>query len=139
MRHIYNSIFQLKPYTTQNIKHAIKQNVFIPGCTCTTSECVIQKNSSGFAFNSSWLTPNIELHVYYIIEKMPSDGEIHLFMSYSGGFPLKFCFCNGPYMIACFHEHLARVMKIGTLCEKILQISNMTVKLISEQFLTMNL
>ena len=28
-------------------------------------------------------------------------------MSYSEGFPLKFCFCYGPYMIACFHEHLA--------------------------------
>ena len=40
-------------------------------------------------------------------------------MSYSGGFPLKFRFCYGPYMIACFLERLAQeIMKIGTLGEK---------------------
>ena len=28
-------------------------------------------------------------------------------MTYSGEFPLKFCFSYGQYMIACFHECFA--------------------------------
>ena len=34
-------------------------------------------------------------------------GIIPLFMSYSGGFPLKLRFCDDLCMIACFHEHFA--------------------------------
>ena len=37
---------------------------------------------------------------------MPSgrgNPSIHVILR---GFPLKFRFCNGPYMVACFYEHL---------------------------------
>ena len=33
----------------------------------------------------------------------PGNPPIHVIFR---GFELKFRFCNGPYMIACFHEHL---------------------------------
>ena len=43
------------------------------------------------------------------MEKLSPDREIHLFMSYSGGFPLKSSSSYAPYMIVCFDERLALV------------------------------
>ena len=43
------------------------------------------------------------------MEKLSPDREIRLFMSYSGGFPLKSSSSYAPYMIVCFDERLALV------------------------------
>ena len=58
----------------------------------------------GFAFNSSRLTPEIEL--LYIKNAIRQGNAIYS-CHIQGGFPLKFCFCYGPIMIARFHDHLA--------------------------------
>ena len=54
------------------------------------------------------------MHMY--IEKMQSykgNPSIHVIFR---GFPLKFRYCHGPYMIAGFYEiPCPRVMKVGTL------------------------
>ena len=66
--------------------------------------------------------------------------EIHLFMSLSGGFPLKFRFCYCPYY-DCMLSWMPcpRLMKIGALGDGSMQIPNTTVNLLSEQALTMNI
>ena len=69
-----------------------------------TWECVIQKKSSGFAFNSSQLPQKLN---YNNIEKMPSDrGNPAIYVIFRGVSP-KISFWYGLYMIACFHEHFA--------------------------------
>ena len=67
---------------------------------------------------------------------MPSDMEnpsIHVIFR---GFLQKLCFCNVPNVNACFHD-------IGLCCMRIEKISvlfpSMTVILLSEQFLAINL
>ena len=99
-----------------------------------TCECMFQKKSSGLAL--SLLTPKIELSC---IKTCHQTVEINPLISYSGKLPLKVCFSNGPYMIACFHEHLALELSKLVHRAKIMQIPNMTVNLFAEDILTMNL
>ena len=110
---------------TQNIKHAFKQNLFIPGCSCTTWECVIQKKLSSLAFNYRKNAISQEKSIYSC--HIQGDLPKILFLQWS---MYDFLFLWTPCM---------RIMKIGTLGEKMMLIPNMTVTLLSEQFLTMNL
>ena len=123
--------------STQNLKHSFQQNLFIPGCKCTTRQWAIQRKSSRFALNPSRLMPKVEL---YYIEKMQSyKGNPSNHVIFRGVSP-KILFLLWSLMIACFQEHLARELwKLVHWVKKIMQIPNMTVNLLSEQFLTMNL
>ena len=52
------------------------------------------------------------------IVKCHQTGELHLFMSYSGGFPQNLVFFKGSQMIAFVHETPSqKIMKIVAMCE----------------------
>ena len=70
-------------------------------------------------------------------QKRHQTGEIHLFMSYSTVFPIKnFVFA----MAHIIYEQIAlELWKFVTWRGRIMQIPNMAINLLSEQFLTMNL
>ena len=154
MRTDSKPIFPFETVHTQNIKHAFQQNLYIPGCTSSTWDCMIQRKSSGFGFNSSGLMSKIELYRKNVIrqgksiyschirgegEVSPSLGLYAVLIGYcwlaplsnnrhslyaQARFSLKFCFFVWSIRIACFHEHLAQKLRIGTLSEKVMQILN---------------
>ena len=59
---------------------------------------------------------------YNIMEKCHQAGEVHRFMSYSGGFPLNFRFAMVHIWLPVFRIPCLKIIKIGTLVEKIMLI-----------------
>ena len=89
----------------KNIKHVLNQNLFIPRCTCTTWECVIQKKSFSFAFK---LIRACTKHWIIICSKNAIRQDKSIYSYHTKGFPLKFRFCFCIWLcVLTFNEQLA--------------------------------